>query len=885
MHILRRLFSFLCYLLLVESAISLKSATAIATATCRRAKNVSIGVVIDESSRVGKEQKIAMKLAVRDFGAHCLNLVLHIKDSNANSPPAPASAAIDLVSHEHVDAVIGTLTPQEAALLSATTITPIISLSPAPAASTTTSYFIQMTTPITYQMQCIAAIVAHFRWRKVILLHEHGGTFSDDSALFTHLSHALQAVDSSIDSHVAVPRLTSLPDPETLIETELKKLTNKHVRLFVVAQSSLEFAAILFEKAKVLGMMERGYVWIVPDEIASLLDSVKKSVILNMQGVVGLKTVYADNTVFENKFRRRYASEYQSESEEDSNPTPSIYSLRAYDSIWTVVNSLDNSEEGKIDPTKLINDTNFQGLGGKISFKNGLLSQKPVFHIVNVIGRSYREVALWSPELGLEELSSIYWPGGEQTPPKGWSLGSREKPLRIGVPAKGAFNQFVKVTYDSGQNMTQITGFSIEVFEAAIKQLPYDLYYVLVPYFGSYDEMVGEVHNKSLDAAVGDTEIMADRYVYAEFSQPYIESGLVMVVTVKPGLKESKFIALNPFTKKMWVQLAGVSMATGAIVWLSEYAAGNDQFTTNSILQSIASILWLSVTIISFSQRENIKSTASKLVLAAWICVVFVVGASFTAVLSSMMTVPRLQPSIQEIDFLRNSNAVVGCNGNSFIVRYLINVLNFKDSNVKKINSISEYPNAFQSGEIKAAFFVAPHAKVFLAEYCNGYMISGPTYKLGGFGFVFQKGSPLAIDMSEAILKVTQSGHVDTLEKNMLHLLNCTSSSSSLSKADEIRLGPGPFSGLFLILGCILGVAFVVAVARLVRVRWGNSVRVVVQQVLIKKRNYIMWFASLLADCCTRFLREESVEEVNVAHHAELMEPNFVAVHSALNHS
>lgn len=65
-----------------------------------------------------------------------------------------------------------------------------------------------------------------------------------------------------------------------------------------------------------------------------------------------------------------------------------------------------------------------------------------------------------------------------------------------------------------------------------------------------------------MDAAVGDTEIMADRYVYAEFSQPYIESGLVMVVKVKPSLKESEFIALNPFTKKTWLQFAAVSMAT-----------------------------------------------------------------------------------------------------------------------------------------------------------------------------------------------------------------------------------------------------------------------------------------------------------------------------------
>ena len=56
------------------------------------------------------------------------------------------------------------------------------------------------------------------------------------------------------------------------------------------------------------------------------------------------------------------------------------------------------------------------------------------------------------------------------------------------------FNQFVKVTYNYGS--TWITGFSIEVFEAAVKKLPYDLQYELVPFNGSYDEMLAQVHNK-----------------------------------------------------------------------------------------------------------------------------------------------------------------------------------------------------------------------------------------------------------------------------------------------------------------------------------------------------------------------------------------------------
>ncbi|GFP91628.1 glutamate receptor 2.7 [Phtheirospermum japonicum] len=810
---------------------------------------IRIGVVVDERFRVGKEQKIAMEMAVQDFKS-CVNMILYTSRA--------ASASIDLVSHNQVDAIIGTVTMQEATLLSeistSTKIIPIISLSPTASAPQQIApkfpSFIQMNIPVTYHIQCISAMVARFKWRKVILLNEQVNGLSDDPGLLTRLSDSIRAVDSYVERHVSFPQFSSLLDPKAFIGDELKRLRSKNVKVFVVLQCSLDFAAILFEKAKGLGMLGKGYVWIVSDEIANLLDSIDLSVIRNMQGVVGLKTDYADDKDylrdFKTKFRRKYGSEYPNEEE---NTNPSIYAFRAYDAIWSLVKALQN---GSNELTKsILSSVDFEGLSGRISFKNGLLSQKPVFRIVNLIGKSYQEVAIWSPEFGFSEeldgkrmslnggdltgeLSSVYWPGGERTVPAGLSMGSKEKPLRVGVPAKGAFKQFVKVTADPVTNQTRIGGFSIEVFVAAVKELPYDFHYVFVPYYGSYDEMVVAVSNKSLDAAVGDTEIMADRYVYVSFSHPYIESGLVMVVTVKPGLQDSSIIALKPFTMKMWVLLAIFCLLTGAITWFSEYANGNTEFTGKPFLDHIISILWLSVTIISFSQT--------------WKCVVFVVAASFTAVLSTMMTVPRLQPSIQEIDYLRKTNATVGCNGNSFICRYLISVLNFEPGNVRGINSIDEYPLAFERGEIKAAFFVVPHAKVFLKKYCKGYIRSGPSYTLGGFGFVFSKGSPLEADMSEAILKVTQSGEVNKLETNMLQLCNC-SSSTGRQDTDDLTLGPGPFSYMFWVLFGTIAVAFVISIFRLVWQRIEPVFRLVyvsIQRALLMNR-VCMWASSVLA--------------------------------------
>lgn len=139
---------------------------------------------------------------------------------------------------------------------------------------------------------------------------------------------------------------------------------------------------------------------------------------------------------------------------------------------------------------------------------------------------------------------------------------------------------------------------------------------------------------------------------------------------------------------------------------------------------------------------EPVKSNLARAVLAPWLFAILIVSASFTASLSSMMTVSQLEPSVPDIQTLLRTNAIVGCNKKSFLVHYLVDELKFKPENVRGFDSISDFPRAFENKEIVAAFTIAPHAEVFLATYCKGYIKAGPTLKLGGLGFVGFFSSP-----------------------------------------------------------------------------------------------------------------------------------------------
>ena len=83
-----------------------------------------------------------------------------------------------------------------------------------------------------------------------------------------------------------------------------------------------------------------------------------------------------------------------------------------------------------------------------------------------MIGKGERGVGFWTPKNGIirrlnfshtnsktystskDNLGTIIWPGEPTYVPKGWVLPVNEKKLRIGVPVKNGFSEFVNVTWD-----------------------------------------------------------------------------------------------------------------------------------------------------------------------------------------------------------------------------------------------------------------------------------------------------------------------------------------------------------------------------------------------------------------------------------------------------
>ncbi|KAA8525683.1 hypothetical protein F0562_007538 [Nyssa sinensis] len=438
-----------------------------------------------------------------------------------------------------------------------------------------------------------------------------------------------------------------------------------------------------------------------------------------MQGVLGVKP-HVPRTKEHENFRVRWKRKFQQDNPTELNAELNIFGLWAYDAATALAmaieklgatsiggygktnipgNSTDLESFGiSQSGPKLLQSllsTTFRGLSGDFHIIDGQL-QSSTYQIVNVIGDT-------------------------TSPPKGWMIPTNGKKLRIGVPVKDGFSEFVKTTWNSDTNTTTVAGYCIDVFDAVMAALPYVVLYEYIPFAtaddhakiaGTYDDLVYQVFLGNFNAVVGDITILAN------------------------------------------------------------------------------------------TTQEKFVSNLARFVVIIWVFVVLILPQSYTASLTSMLTVQQLQPTVTDVNELVNKGEYVGYQDGSF-VQGLLKRKKFDEHKLVPYNSPEECDELLSKGSGNggnvAAFDEIPYIKLFLGRYCSKYTMVEPTYKTDGFGFVFPKGSPLGLDVSRAVLNVTEGDTMVNIGRAWFgKQITCPDPSSLVSSNS---LGVGSFWGLFLIAG------------------------------------------------------------------------------------
>ena len=156
--------------------------------------------------------------------------------------------------------------------------------------------------------------------------------------------------------------------------------------------------------------------------------------------------------------------------------------------------------------------TNFSGLTGTTHFDIERNRNHPAYDMLNIGRCGMRKIGYWSNYSGLsvvtleilykkpantstssQQLYGVIWPGETAAKPRGWVFPNNGKPLRIAVPNRVSYKEFVS----KDNNPPGVTGYGI-VLEAAIKLVPYPIpreYILFRPgnRNPSYDDLASQV--------------------------------------------------------------------------------------------------------------------------------------------------------------------------------------------------------------------------------------------------------------------------------------------------------------------------------------------------------------------------------------------------------
>jgi ionotropic glutamate receptor len=200
---------------------------------------------------------------------------------------------------------------------------------------------------------------------------------------------------------------------------------------------------------------------------------------------------------------------------------------------------------------------------------------------------------------------------------------------------------------------------------------------------------------------------------------------------------------------------------------------------------------------------ENTVSSLGRFVLIIWLFVVLIINSSYTASLTSILTIRQLTSRIEGIDSLVTSNEPIGVQDGTFARNYLINELNILPSRIVPLKDEEQYLSALQrgpnAGGVAAIVDELPYIEVLLTNSNCKFRTVGQEFTRTGWGFAFQRDSPLAVDMSTAILQLSEEGELEKIHRKWLNYKH--ECSMQISNSEDSQLSLKSFWGLFLICG------------------------------------------------------------------------------------
>ena len=319
---------------------------------------------------------------------------------------------------------------------------------------------------------------------------------------------------------------------------------------------------------------------------------------------------------------------------------------------------------------------------------------------------------------------------------------SQQAVLKIGITE---VPPFVMQTEDG-----RWEGISIDLWQDIAAGL--DREYELLPM--KFSALLAAVENGDVDVAVGALTMTAERDTVFDFSHPFYQTGLSIAVPEVP--KHDLLASFKAFVSWQFLSvvlaLAGLLLAAGFLLWLAERRANPEQFGGTAAQGIGASFWWAAVTMTTVGYGDKSPTSfAGRVIGLIWMFAGMIMVASFTAAITASLTVNNLRTGIEGINDLPGK--LVATIPDTASQRFL------EDERIRyqTYPDLTSAMTSVVNGQTDAIVYDRA-----LLQYRNLHQAQALTVLPGVFAqqlyaLALPKGSPLRADISQQVLRITES--------------------------------------------------------------------------------------------------------------------------------
>jgi ABC-type amino acid transport substrate-binding protein len=306
-------------------------------------------------------------------------------------------------------------------------------------------------------------------------------------------------------------------------------------------------------------------------------------------------------------------------------------------------------------------------------------------------------------------------------------------------------------------------GYAAELWDQLAREtgLEYDITVV-----NTAQEMIDALKAKSADVGVGAISVTAKREEVIDFSQPFYESGLQVLVSGSSGSFADNIFSLlgNLFNLELigaFLLLMVTMFIISHLVWRYEHKVNSDQWPEDYKAGIWESFWWtLSTLLVGGADNKGPVGVGGRIVAIVWMLLSIVLVSLLTASFTTTLTINTLKGDINGPGDLpgRKVATVKGSTTETWLTS--------KGAKVVPMATPAECVVALKSGDVEAVVYDAPVLQ-YEAGKLNDEKLQmvGPVFERQNYAFALQQDSTIRERLNQALLKITEQGVGNELRK------------------------------------------------------------------------------------------------------------------------